>query len=94
MATSEFRAAVQELLSAAETSTTAAMCAEKLYWKCHRRLLSDYLVARGLQVHHIIEPGRLQPHKLSAGAVITADHTVIYPPDTTRPNQIAPLFDP
>jgi uncharacterized protein (DUF488 family) len=55
------------------------MCAEKLFWKCHRRLLSDYLVAQDVIVEHIMDSARLQPHKLSAGAVITENLQVIYP---------------
>ncbi|MHC4619539.1 MAG: DUF488 domain-containing protein [Planctomycetota bacterium] len=93
MATSEFYAAVQKLLSTAEISITAVMCAEKLYWKCHRRLLSDYLISRGLQVHHIIEPGKLQPHRLSPGAVITPDHAVLYPPGENAHTDSQTLFE-
>jgi uncharacterized protein (DUF488 family) len=79
MATEEFRAAVQKLLSVAETEPTAIMCAEKLYWRCHRRLLSDYLTAKKGEVLHILQTGRLQPHQLTKGATTTADGTVIYP---------------
>jgi uncharacterized protein (DUF488 family) len=78
MATDEFRRAVRELLSAAAQSRTSVMCAEKLYWKCHRRLLSDYLVSRGIEVIHIIEPGRSSDHKLTPYAVAT-ESGVIYP---------------
>ena len=78
MATDEFRRAVDELLSAAAKSRTAVMCAEKLYWKCHRRLLSDYLVSKGIEVIHIIEPGRTSRHKLAPYAVAT-ESGVIYP---------------
>ncbi|MHC4622028.1 MAG: DUF488 domain-containing protein, partial [Planctomycetota bacterium] len=49
MATNEFRTAVQELLSTAASSRTAVMCAEKFYWKCHRRLLCDYLAAHKVE---------------------------------------------
>lgn len=81
MATAEFKGAVSELLATAATSRTAIMCAEKFYWKCHRRLLSDYLLAKGVEVIHIIEPGRSCAHKLTPGAV--AAHggvAVTYPP--------------
>jgi len=78
MATNEFRRAVQELLSAAEQSRTAVMCAEKLYWKCHRRLLSDYLVSRGIEVIHIMDAGRSSNHQLSPYAAVT-ESGVIYP---------------
>jgi len=78
MATDEFRRAANELLSAAEHSLSAIMCAEKLYWKCHRRLLSDYLTARHVKVIHILDPGKTSEHKLTQGAVIT-ETGVIYP---------------
>jgi len=87
MQTEPFHLAVERLLSVAATKPAAIMCAEKLFWKCHRRLLSDYLVAQGVCVEHIMDSargelgrtGRLQPHKLSAGAVITENLQVIYP---------------
>jgi uncharacterized protein (DUF488 family) len=94
MATDEFRGAVERLLSIAGASRTAVMCAEKLYWKCHRRLLSDYLTACGVRVGHIVESGRLEPHRVTGGAVITDERMVIYPapanPDTPGPG----LFEP
>jgi uncharacterized protein (DUF488 family) len=79
MQTGQFRSVVMRLISIASEKTAAIMCAEKLFWKCHRRLLSDYLVTQSILVEHIIESGRLQPHKLSAGAVVTPDLRVIYP---------------
>jgi uncharacterized protein (DUF488 family) len=54
------------------------MCAEKLYWKCHRRLLSDYLTAQGVQVVHIMDPGKSSEHTLAPDAVVT-ETGVIYP---------------
>ena len=62
----EFRQAAAQLLEAAERMRVAIMCAEKLFWKCHRLLVSDYLVAQGHRVLHILEPGRVQEHKLSS----------------------------
>ncbi len=79
MATQQFHAAVQKLLSEAAKTPTAVMCAEKLYWKCHRRLLSDYLTAQGVEVVHIEESGKASAHKLTRGAVITAEAEVVYP---------------
>jgi len=79
MATDEFSRAVQELMSAAERSPTAVMCAEKLYWKCHRRLLADYLVAKGVEVVHIVGTGKVLGHKLTPGAIVTTETGVIYP---------------
>jgi len=79
MQTERFRSVILRLMSIASEKTAAIMCAEKLFWKCHRRLLSDYLVTQGILVEHIMESGRLQPHKLSDSAVVTPDLRVIYP---------------
>lgn len=90
MTTEEFRTSVQELLSTAALLRTAIMCAEKFYWKCHRRLLSDYLTAQGVEVEHIVESGKLQAHRLSRGAAVTTGTGVIYP----RPGSDAKFFQP
>lgn len=84
MATDEFYQSVQKLVSVAAKRKTAVMCAEKFYWKCHRRFLSDYLVAQGAEILHILESGKILVHKLTPGAVTTADATVTYPPDPTQ----------
>jgi len=56
------------------------MCAEAVPWRCHRNLLSDDLVRRGIEVLHILAPGASQPHQLSRMARIAGD-CVIYPPE-------------
>jgi len=91
MATDRFRRAVDRLLSAAAQSSTAVMCAEKLYWKCHRRLLSDYLTARHVKVIHILGPSKTSEHEITQGAVIT-ETGVIYPLPEPDDNQRT-LFD-
>lgn len=80
MLTDGFRKAVRELLQAARQATPAVMCAERFFWKCHRRLLSDYLTAQGAEVFHILGPDEVRPHRLSRDAVITDDRNVVYPP--------------
>jgi uncharacterized protein (DUF488 family) len=80
MLTAEFRSAVQELLSLAGRVPTALMCAERFYWKCHRRILSDFLNAQGAAVTHLLEEGSRRPHALTPGAVVRDDGTVTYPP--------------
>jgi uncharacterized protein (DUF488 family) len=87
MATYEFGRAVQELLSVAARAPTVVMCAEKLYWKCHRRLLSDYLVAQGVEVVHIVGPAKASNHKLTPGAIITSEAGVIYPSPEPKDRQ-------
>ena len=76
MATPAFQAAVEALLDS--DRTTAYMCAEAVPWRCHRNLLSDEVVRRGLEVVHILGPHSRKQHSLSEYAVI-ADGTVTYP---------------
>jgi uncharacterized protein (DUF488 family) len=68
MASPEFHEAVGRLLGLAGRKRTAYMCSEGLFWRCHRRLVSDYLLARGIVVHHIMPDGELRPHTLTEGA--------------------------
>jgi uncharacterized protein (DUF488 family) len=70
MLTDEFREGVETLLDVARRKRTAIMCAEGLFWRCHRWLVSDFLVANGVIVQHILPNGELRPHNLTTGAVI------------------------
>jgi uncharacterized protein (DUF488 family) len=67
MDTPQFRLAVDDLLTTARTDRQAVMCAETLWWHCHRMLIADALVLRGATVDHLLEPGVHQPHRLTAG---------------------------
>jgi uncharacterized protein (DUF488 family) len=68
MQTDGFRAAREWLIERAAESRTAVMCAESLWWRCHRRLLADSLVAAGCVVRHIISDTRLDVHRLHPAA--------------------------
>jgi uncharacterized protein (DUF488 family) len=68
MLTPEFENAMSELLALAEKSRTAYMCAERVHFRCHRMLVSDWLVAHGHEVFHIDDAARVEPHKLMAEA--------------------------
>src|SRR5579859_3785473 len=68
MLTEEFQQGVHELISLAERSRTAYMCAERVYFRCHRMLVSDWLVAHGYEVLHIDGTGPVKAHKLMAEA--------------------------
>jgi uncharacterized protein (DUF488 family) len=70
METTEFAAGLQGLLSCAAGTPTAVMCAEALWWQCHRRLLADALVARGVPVVHILASGAPQRHEIAPFATI------------------------
>jgi len=62
--TREFRAGLEELIALAEGKRTAYMCSEGLWWRCHRRLVSDHLVVRGWTVMHILPTAKLSEHAL------------------------------
>jgi uncharacterized protein (DUF488 family) len=79
--TPEFEEAASELLQIAAASRTAYMCAERVYFRCHRMIVSDWLLAHGHDVLHIDAEGPVRPHKLSAdGRVI--DGQLIYRGDS------------
>jgi uncharacterized protein (DUF488 family) len=75
--TEEFEQAAGKLIELAEKSPTAYMCAERLYFKCHRMLVSDWLVAHGHQVFHIDDAGPVKTHTLTADARMV-DGRLIY----------------
>ena len=52
------------LEESARNTPTAYMCAETLWWRCHRRMLSDLLSVRGWDVTHLLKPGKSEPHRL------------------------------
>ena len=77
MLTSEFERAIARLIETAESSRTAYMCAERVYFHCHRMLVSDWLVAHGHEVLHIDDAKPAKPHKLMAEARVE-DGKLIY----------------
>jgi uncharacterized protein (DUF488 family) len=78
--TASFETGFRRLLEIAETKRAATMCAEAVWWRCHRRIVSDYLLARGHKVLHIVSETEPKAAAFTPGAVIRDDHEVIYPP--------------
>lgn len=76
MLTPEFEQAMAELLALAEHSRTAYMCAERVYFHCHRMLVSDWLVAHGHEVWHINAEGPMKPHRLTPEARLIDDKLI------------------
>ncbi len=76
-----FAAALGELRDLAGQRRTAIMCAEALWWQCHRRIVTDYLLAAGDNVLHILGPGKIEQAALTPGAERQADGTLHYPAD-------------
>jgi uncharacterized protein (DUF488 family) len=71
METEEFRNGVQRLLDLSRESGPAAiMCAEAVWWRCHRSLISDYLKVRGIDVMHILDANKIEQHPYTSPARI------------------------
>jgi uncharacterized protein (DUF488 family) len=80
MSSPEFQSALAHLEACAHEAATSIMCAEAVWWRCHRRLISDALAARGWQVQHLgIGAGRAV-HELPPFAVVEPEGLVTYPP--------------
>jgi uncharacterized protein (DUF488 family) len=80
MRSPEFQDALAALEAMARETPTAIMCAEAVWWRCHRRLIADALVARGWRVVHLGAGSSLALHELTEFAVVGPDGTVTYPP--------------
>lgn len=79
MQTEEFARGLDELWMLAGQARTAIMCAEALYWRCHRSLIADAFTVRGGAVSHILSDQKIENHRLTSFAVVT-DGRIIYPP--------------
>jgi uncharacterized protein (DUF488 family) len=74
----EFRAGLEALVALGRERPVAIMCSEAVWWRCHRRLIADHLIARGETVFHLMDGGRSEPARLSEGARVV-DGAVSYP---------------
>jgi uncharacterized protein (DUF488 family) len=74
-----FRAGLARLIALGRRRRCAIMCAEAVWWRCHRRIIADYLLSRGERVLHILPEGRIAPAKRTLGARRRRDGTLAYP---------------
>jgi len=74
-----FQTGLAHLLEQGAAQRCTIMCAEAVWWRCHRRIVADYLLARGRTVFHIMARGRLEPARLTSGAIVQADGMIHYP---------------
>jgi uncharacterized protein (DUF488 family) len=74
----EFQAGLDELRGLGHAKPCAIMCAETLWWRCHRRIISDYLLAAGETVFHILGPGHLEEAHITPAAKRGPDDALIY----------------
>jgi uncharacterized protein (DUF488 family) len=75
-----FAQALAELAGEAQHARIAILCSEAVWWRCHRRLIADYLLLAGLQVIHILGPGRSEPARMTPGAEPQPGGAIHYPP--------------
>ena len=79
--TPAFRAGLQQLMALSARQVCALMCSEAVWWRCHRRIITDYLLAQGQPVAHIMGPGKIDAATLTPGARPQPDGTVLYATD-------------
>jgi uncharacterized protein (DUF488 family) len=77
----EFRSGLRNLRELGHEARAGVMCAESLWWRCHRRIIADYLIAAGEEVLHILGPGHVERAHLTPAARIGPNDTLTYPTD-------------
>jgi uncharacterized protein (DUF488 family) len=80
-----FRAGLEQLLEHGRRHSCAVMCSEAVWWRCHRRIVADYLIARGEVVLHLMGRERAVPARLTPGAIVQPDETLTYPATASVP---------
>jgi uncharacterized protein (DUF488 family) len=80
-----FEAGLARLTRLGEARRCAIMCSEAVWWRCHRRIIADYLLHRRESVFHLMGPGHTQPASITPAAVARADGKLVYPPPPGLP---------
>lgn len=80
----EFAAAFDELVHLGREQRLALMCSEAVWWRCHRRIITDYLLLNGHAVDHLMALGQIDPAVPTPGAQRTAQSKVIYPAEPSK----------
>jgi len=75
----EFRAGLARLRELGHAAPTVIMCAEAVWWRCHRRIIADHLIAAGETVFHILGPGHVEPARMTDAARSGPDGVLTYP---------------
>ncbi|HSU04280.1 MAG TPA: DUF488 domain-containing protein [Acetobacteraceae bacterium] len=82
--TQPFRDGLEELRALGQQRTCAIMCAEAVWWRCHRRIITDYLIAAGDSVQHILGPGHIDQAAMTPAAQVQPDGRLVYPACTEK----------
>jgi uncharacterized protein (DUF488 family) len=81
--TTPFREGLDALRALAQKRRAAIMCSEAVWWRCHRRIISDYLLHAGVRVHHIQSKARVEPAQITPAAKPGPGGTLTYPPESS-----------
>ena len=87
---SDFRAGLDRLAEHARHQRCVIMCAEALWWRCHRRIIADYLLAAGEDVFHLMGAGQVQPARITDSACPAAAGVLTYPATGPTPGLAHP----
>lgn len=77
--TPDFQDGLAELIKLGRKECCAMMCSEAVWWRCHRRIVADHLIARGEIVFHLMNTDKIEPASLTKGAIVQDDNLVTYP---------------
>jgi uncharacterized protein (DUF488 family) len=83
----EFRNALLGLVARSEQQRIAILCSEAVWWRCHRRIIADYLLLAGAEVVHILNAARREPARMTPGAEPQPDGTIHYPETKAPPGE-------
>ena len=75
----EFRSGLEKLRELGRATRSTVMCAEAVWWRCHRRIVADYLISAGEEVLHILGPGHIEPAHMTPAARPEPNGTLTYP---------------
>lgn len=84
-ATPDFRAGMAELYEIGHGHVCAIMCAEAVWWRCHRRIITDYLLAESHAVFHVMGPGKIERASMNPAATRQPDGTLLYAGPSHKP---------
>jgi uncharacterized protein (DUF488 family) len=83
--TPDFQDGLEKLIKlAAQKDCCALMCSEAVWWRCHRRIVADHLIARGERVFHLMNTDKIEPASLTKGAIVQDDNLVTYPSEEVK----------
>ena len=88
----EFERGLDQLLAISAERRTAIMCAEAVWWRCHRRIVADYLILRGREVFHLMGEGRAAPATMTPAAIERDGH-LVYPASNVAPEPLGQVGD-